>query len=374
MRASAYTPSNGARRRGILGRVQTLGDMNVPVSKLVGVGDGAPESRGGTGARERSSGSSSSEADGARRQSREPMPIAEGDLAHRVDAMLAGASLAPSPTGSAQGERFHPSARLPAGSLPPAAGSASPRPRLDPVRFSRGNYLAGGLALAALAAAAFALGRLRASSELAQSSAREPDPTQQTRSGLQPPPAAEAEPAEPIITPRARDLPLIPFVPVEVEPAHAEIWLDRELVGRGRLQLGAVHDGMMHELRFVAPGHETTLLFFRGAPPAGRVILKRIAEHDNDENLAASSDVASAVSEAQRARADEASADDESGKAEAEPDAPTRRARRTVAPAPARARLADDPPAASTTPKTEARKPPQVQLIEVHTPRVQVLD
>jgi hypothetical protein len=424
--------------------------MNVPVSKLVGTGEGAPESRDGLGGGELSSGSLS-ERDGAHREAGftsvihdlslrgwlgwidtkrsdatlsirtaegtsgkiwcsrgkiidaeweghvaeeavrdmllvssgtvtidfdrvdrpwrvvtptdELLHVAGGSLAHRVDTALAEAALAASPTGSVRSERPRPSPRLPAASFPPAAGSATPRPRPAPRRLSRGNYVAGALALAALAIAAFAFGRLRASSELAQSNAREPVPMQQTRSGLQPPPApAAGELAVPIVTPRARELPLIPFVPVEVEPAHAEIWLDRELVGRGRLQLGAIHDGMMHELRFVAPGHETTILFFRDAPPAGRVLLKRIAE---DENVAANAGAPGAANEAHREPTDEASA-------EAEPEGPKRRARRSVAPAPARTRPAALDPSATGQP--EPRKPPQVQLIEVRTPRVQVLD
>jgi len=432
--------------------------MNVPVSKLVGIGEGAPEARDGTGGSELSSGFTSSEADGAHREAGftsvirdlslrgwlgwiqtkrsdatlsirtaeggsgliwcsggkiidaewdgrvaeealrdlllvssgtvtidfdrvdrasrvvtptdELLHVAGGDLAHRVDTALAEAALAGSPTGTVRSERFRPLPRLPAASFPPAAGSATPRPKPEPRGLSRGNYVAGALALAALAIAAFAFGRLRASSELAQSNAREPVPMQQTRSGLQPPPApAKAESAGPIIAPRPRDLPLIPFVPVEVEPAHAEIWLDRELVGSGRLQLGAIHDGMMHELRFVAPGHETTILFFRDAPPAGRVILKRIAE---SENVAANAGAPGAANEAHRDLADEASADDEGGRAEAEQDARKRRARRSVAPAPARARPAALDPSAAEKP--EPRKPPQVQVIEVQTPRVQVLD
>lgn len=427
--------------------------MNVPVSKLVEVGEGAPESPGGASDGERPSRSLSSEAAGADRDEgftavirhlslrgwldwirtrssdatlrvrteggaigsiwcsggtiidaewgghaaeealremllassgtvtidfarverpcriaapSQQLHVAESSLARRVDASLAEAA---SLTGSVRGERSRALPRLPEASLLPSAGSVAPQPKPDPRRLARGTYLAGGLVLAALAVAAFAFGRLRASSELAQSSARGLAARQQTSSELAPPPApaggAEAEEAAPIITPRARDLPVIPFVPVEVAPAHAEIWLDRELVGRGRLQLGAVHDGMMHELRFVAPGHETTILFFRDVPPAGRVILKRSA---NDHHLAARA----AASEALREQAEEVSAG-ETGGGEAASDAPKRRARHSAAPPPARARPAAEERPATERPETP-RMPPQVQLIEVETPRVQVLE
>jgi Domain of unknown function (DUF4388) len=303
----------------------------------------------------------------------ELLHLAEGGSDGTTDARHPEAALAASPIESVRDERSNRWPLLPAASLPPAARSTSLRPRPDPRRLSRGAYLVGALVLAALAVAGFAFGRLRASSELAASNARAQPLTQQTRTGLYLAPApAKAESEVPIIRPKPRDLSLIPFVPIEVEPAHAEIWLDRELAGRGGLRLGAIHDGMMHELRFVAPQHETKTLFFRDMPPAGRVILKRIAEN---ENGAAPAEVDGAPDEASRDPAEAASAGNDSGKLRAKHDASkkvTRRRAGLPAPAPARERpAAEDVPSAE---KPAPRRSPQVELIEVHTPRVQVLD
>jgi hypothetical protein len=293
------------------------------------------------------------------------------ELSVRALAKPFEAALAP-PSVSARGERTQPSPLLPGGSAPPPASSTSARPKLAFRRW-RGDYFAGVLVLAALAVAAFAFGRL--SSELAQSTAREQTFTRQTKSGLHPPPAApKAEPEAPIVTPKPRELPLIAFVPLEVEPANAEIWLDGDLVGKGRVQLGAIHDGMLHELRFVAAEHETKSLFFRDAPPAGRVVLK----HMGGNEVAAAS-AAPGRNERPLSRAEPAGGDDATGSADeanVDGDAPKKLARRrpaAPAPAPVRTGAAADDPVPAEKPAA-AKRPPQVQLIEVQTPRVQVLD
>lgn len=229
------------------------------------------------------------------------------------------------------------------GSLLPV-NATSRRPAAARQKSTRGGYALAVLVVAALAAAAFVLGRQRASSVLQPASARQhvPEPAvSSTPVALPEPVKAEAEaPA-----PQRRELALIPFVSIEVEPAHAEIRLDRKVAGKGSLQLAAINDGMLHELEFTAPEHETKKILFRNAPPGGRVILERSARK--------------------------------------EPAAPraTPRIARNDAPAPspavaalppARARSSASDPAAAES--AAPNKAPRVQLIEVRMPRVEVLD
>jgi len=247
---------------------------------------------------------------------------------------------APSPqAGAPRKDRFAELALLLAESIAPVADSASAAPpgagRLPPrKRAWRSSYVAGALVVAALAVAGFAVGRLRATSTVTHPSAAQPPPAPPSGPDPLPRPVPAASPSEQPVSPRPRELEPIPFVSIEVEPAHAEIWLDRELVGRGGLQLAAIDDGMLHELRFTAPGHESKTLFFRKSPPAGRVLLNLVAERDA-------------------------------------PEPPRRVTRpRAAASAPSRARaLATDPPAQAKPVRT-----PRVELIEVQAPRVQVLD
>jgi hypothetical protein len=231
------------------------------------------------------------------------------------------------------------------GSLLPVNATAR-RPVAARKKSTRGGYALAVLVVAALAAAAFVLGRQRASSVLQPASARQhvPEPAaSSTPVALPEPVKAEAE-AEPP-APQRRELALIPFVSIEVVPAHAEIRLDRKVAGKGSLQLAAINDGMLHELEFTAPEHETKKILFRNAPPGGRVILERSARREP------------AVPRA------------------------TPRAARNDAPAaspavaalpPARARSSSTDPAAAES--AAPNKAPRVQLIEVHMPRVEVLD
>jgi Domain of unknown function (DUF4388) len=238
---------------------------------------------------------------------------------------------------------------------PHASSQRSPEPPSIPGSLPRSIprsvYFASGLLLAALVMAAFALGRIRALGDSEVSRAPEPERAQQTTSGLLPPASpATSPPLAPTVTPPStptrRDLPVIPFVAVEVEPAHAKIWLDQVLVGVGRVELAPIPDGAMHELRFVAAGHETRSLFFLDAPPAGRVILERAIERTT-----------SAVEGSNE------------GGEQREPVKNGKRRRAQLPPAPPPAALG--PPAATST---EAKKSMQVELIEARTPRVQVLD
>jgi hypothetical protein len=247
-------------------------------------------------------------------------------------------------------------------------------------RVSRREYVTGGLVLAALVLVAFAFGRLRGSREDQQLSALEPERAQQTRSELLPPPVpGQPQTAVQEPGPAPRELPVIPFVVLEIEPANGEIWLDQALVGLGRLELAPIPDGALHELRFVAAGYQTRSMYFVGTPPSGRVLLERAVERapqlpalDHDRSRPASDEPSDAV-------ADDGTADGvEDGTAEgvashlAARGAPRRRAPAPAPPLKGRERPAETAPASAKAAPGKAS--PQIQLIEPHTPRVQVLD
>jgi hypothetical protein len=250
----------------------------------------------------------------------------------------------------------------------------------------------GALLVGSLAVAGFTCGRLRASGEPEQSTAaRDPAPVEvqhgdprATAPGASPAPAVvsasvpAAPPAPASSAPAAVASALSPisFVAIEVEPRAAQIWLDRQLTGTGRIELGAIHDGMLHELRFMAPGHETKTLFFRDTPPAGRVLLKRVPA-----SAGATEDGAAVADEALPSVSEEDSAS--AGERDTVPGVPRRAVRRRAAaapaaappppaPAPTRAHPVAENPASAAPPAV--KKAPRVELIEVHTPRVQVLD
>lgn len=342
-----------AGKRGELGRGRPFGAMTQFLPKLVGAGERAPASRDeGAGDDESAASSPLPSAKPARdsRLAAEASVVVSTPPASQpapASASLASPSSAEkraddaAPKGDVRSDPFRQSLLLATGNLPlpPSAASRKPKPRRS--RLSHGDYLATALLVAALAVAGFTFGRWRASDDSSARNASEQPATQQAKSGLRPPAPARADVQRQTVAPSVRELPLIPFVPLEVEPGHAQIWLDRELVGVGRAELGAIHDGALHELRFVAPEHETKTLFFRELPPAGRVRLKRTP-------------VTGAVA----------------AKAEGP---------RRAAPAPAQPRPAPRarPPAEAPAPAAESpppKRPPHVQLIEVHTPRVQVLD
>jgi hypothetical protein len=234
----------------------------------------------------------------------------------------------------------------------PSLAPARPRPRV-----SRAEYLAAGLLLPALVLGAFAIGRLRAADDSDAALTVVPEHAQQIKSGLLPPPPVRT--AESEASPVARDLPVIAFAAIEVEPANAEIWLDHSLVGLGRIEVAPIADGALHELHFVAEGHTARSIFFIDAPPAGRVILERAPG-------------ASPSAEAPpRADAEDAEARE------------VRRAPRRRAAAPAPAPPAPPPPAQRQRPVAEAAAPARasevkpsarVQVIDERTPQVQVVE
>jgi len=158
-------------------------------------------------------------------------------------------------------------------------------------------------------------------------------------------------------------------VSIEVDPPRAEIWLDQELIGLGRIQLGAIPDGTLHELRFMAPGYSPKSLFFRDTPPEGRVILERLA----DAPVIAEASM-EATSEARETPTVEGGTRGAETAREGERESSRRALRRRAPSPPARERPAAEPAPPPAAKSVQAQKSPQVQLIEVHTPRVQVLD
>lgn len=242
--------------------------------------------------------------------------------------------------------------------------SSHSRPPLG--RISGSEYLAGGLLLSALVIGAFAIGRLRASHDSESALMVESAPARQIKSGLlPPPPARKAEPALPPLEPVPRDLPVISFTAIEIEPANAEVWLDHALVGLGRVELAPIRDGALHELRFVAAGYAARSLYFVDAPPAGRVILERSAGAASRSRALETPTPDPLVNEPV------AAAPQDDGEEEREPVVRRATRRRATAPAASRRPVADSP---VPVPATDVRQSPRVQLIEARTPHVQVLE
>ncbi|MEY2931726.1 MAG: hypothetical protein RL033_2475 [Pseudomonadota bacterium] len=241
------------------------------------------------------------------------------------------------------------------------------QPRLRWRQVSRGSYLLGGISFAALMLLAFIIGRSRGTRET-ELVLNVPDAehAQQIRSGLLPPPQVVAPSAVvpppqaiPSPAPRPRELPVIQFASIEVEPAQAEIWLDQSLVGVGRVELAAMPAGALHELRFVAAGHVPRSLYFLEQPPAGRIILARAGEG------AAPSRAPAVFDDAEPVAAAPAASREPVREREVVRSAPRRRA--------PPARPAAEPAVTASKPPP-AKKSPQIQLIDARLPRVQVLE
>jgi hypothetical protein len=246
-------------------------------------------------------------------------------------------------------------------------------------RILRTEYFAGGILLAAFALLAFAFGRQRATSDdaLVIESRR----TQETQALLPPPSAQKAPPSVPSAAPEPKDLSLIRFATLEVEPARAEIWLDHSLLGLGHVELAPLLDGELHELRFVAAGRAPRSLYFMGSPPSGRVVLEQ-AEPGAGEAAAPGEPLEPELRErpAPEPALQQRNEDEHVEalpRAEPAPRAVRAAARRRPAPV-AAASSSASPPAraesAASAKTSPAKKAPQIQLIEARTPRVQVLE
>jgi hypothetical protein len=274
-------------------------------------------------------------------------PVA--DVAHHY------ATLAASPSTAPTDQAFRNSAFIQLGKEAQAVLANARRSWPRARRLSRTEYIGGGLLLAAFILVAFAVGHFRGTSEREEAVA-EPKRVQQTKSLLPPPSPSAVQPVASNAAAAPRDLPVIPFVALETEPINAEIWLDQSFVGLGRLELAAIPDGAMHELRFVAAGYETRNLYFVGAPPAGRVRLERAVDR-----APALAPPAPSV--------EPTTPDPEEG---ARPRSVLRR-RAPVAPPPSRFRNTVEVPApAAKAPRVKTA--PQIQVIEARAPRVQVVD
>jgi hypothetical protein len=271
--------------------------------------------------------------------------------------------------------------REPALAEPPApARRAAPQAR----RLSRTEYFAGGILLGAFVLLAFAFGRQRGAGDDAQGMVVEPRRAQETQALLPPPSLQKAPARSPSDATESKDLSLIRFSTLEVEPARAEIWLDHSLLGLGHVELAPLLDGELHELRFVAAGRAPRSMYFVGSPPSGRVVLEQAepgtapaVPPGGSSAPPLGDEPASEQATLQRTEAEHAEAPP---RAEPAPRAALRTAPRrrpspvaaaaAASPSPAGART-EAAPGAKTTP---ARKAPQIQLIEAHTPHVQVLD
>jgi uncharacterized protein DUF4388 len=257
--------------------------------------------------------------------------------------------------------------------------NALPRASALASKVSLNTYLAGGAALVALAITALGI------RQLASSSLDEAEISEQVHVGeLKAGPAAEA-------------------VEIDVVPSSAEVWLDSKHIGTGRITQLPIRDGLVHQLRFVAPGYAPRSLFFRDTPAPGTVTLERTAASDASLKKAAavasepleprpsatpalprpSQDAPSPTFAVQRTETGGAkhaegltSAQDvdvsesrraDRGPVDRSPEPKASEARRHAAPAQRPA------PAPQSKPSPESVKP-QVQVIEVRTPRVQVID
>ncbi len=152
-------------------------------------------------------------------------------------------------------------------------------------------------------------------------------------------------------------------VSLQVQPAEAELWLDGQLVGQGRLDALLPRDGQVHELRLNAPGHVPAKLWFVDAPPPRQLQLDPLPEpasSQQPEALPASEPLAPAASEAPRAR-----------KRAAARSLPRREAVRPVQ----RPRAASSVPASSAPASSApASSAPRVQIIDGDDPIIRVLD
>ncbi|MET0411236.1 MAG: DUF4388 domain-containing protein, partial [Polyangiaceae bacterium] len=237
-------------------------------------------------------------------------------------------------------------------------------------KVSLNTYLAGGVALIVLATVVLGIRQL--SSGPASDSAG----SEQVRVGtLKAGPAPDA-------------------VEIEVLPATAEIWLDSKHIGTGRVSQAPIRDGLVHQLRFVAPGYAPKSVFFRDVPAPGTVSLEPIAAADLSLKKAAAAANAlpqprpSAVPVSPRALQDApptSAAKHAEGLTSAQKAvvSESRRADRSIAergPDPrASERRRHAAPVQRPAPALESKPPeepvkPQVQVIEVRTPRVQVID
>ena len=250
-----------------------------------------------------------------------------------------------------------------------------PAPRSSPWRnkVSLNTYLAGGVAIVVLATIVLGIRELSSN------------------------PSSDSEGGEQVHVGTLKAGPAPDAVEIEVVPATAEIWLDSKHIGTGSVSQAPIRDGLVHQLRFVAPGYAPKSVFFRDVPAAGTVTLEPTAAADLSLKKAAST--ASAAPEHRPSAAPAQprvlqdapplAADDSPATSSAKHTEGLTSAQKTVVSESRRVDRSSEPrtsegrrhPApvqrpAATPPSTPSEEPvkPQVQVIEVRTPRVQVID
>lgn len=241
-------------------------------------------------------------------------------------------------------------------------------------KVSLNTYLAGGVAIVVLATIVLGI--------------------RQLSSG----PSSDSEGGEQVHVGTLKAGPIPDAVEIEVVPATAEIWLDSKHIGTGSVSQAPIRDGLVHQLRFVAPGYAPKSVFFRDVPAAGTVTLEPMAAADLSLKKAASAVNAApehrpsatpaqprVLQDAPPRAADDASPATSSAKhtegltsAQKTVVSESRRVDRSSETRTSEGRRHPAPVQrpASTPQSTPSEEPvkPQVQVIEVRTPRVQVID
>lgn len=281
---------------------------------------------------------------------------------------LHGASIDGLPRLTPTPPREPPSGRTTLFYRPPSTGVYPTTPRASAPPPSTANagrattYLAGGIALVTLIATAIIIRSFAGGAPLPK--AGDPQP-QQVRAGLRPALDADA-------------------VTIEVEPPTAEIWLDGTHAGTGRLEQPPIRDGLVHQLRFTAPGYASKSLYFRDSPRPGTVRLEPLGQSNNAptlERVEPPSESDGALRASLREPAEHAPvAPDEPNHEQPEerPDRglrPARDADVSAGERPARSAAPTRPRKAKREPSKPAPpKTPHIRIIEADTPRVQVID
>jgi hypothetical protein len=140
---------------------------------------------------------------------------------------------------------------------PSSAASCVPMSMSQPDRTSLPRWAFAAIAVAILAPAALWFGETMSNFRWARRAALSVTGSEQTERA-----ALEAAPLLPVV--------------LRVEPASAEIWLDRHPVASGRLDLVLPKDGSTHELRVAATGYIPVTLLFADVPPPKEIRLEAL--------------------------------------------------------------------------------------------------
>jgi hypothetical protein len=178
----------------------------------------------------------------------------------------------------------------------------------------------------------------------------------------------------------ARDLVRNTLLQLDVEPDHAEIWLDGKRLATGHVSQLLARDGQTHEIRLSAPGYIPLTLVFADTAPQQRVALERMTSAPTDDEGSPRNGDNTRVSSPHASPARAPDPRVFRGRAENAPPkhaivagAGASRTRATVADANQAARSQDGNPAA---PRIQIVDPtnPKVQIIEGAEPRIQIIE